>query len=247
MISVEHLSKQFSQQKVLDDISLQAYSGQVIALLGPSGAGKSTLLRCLNLLESPEQGEIIFAGEAIRWHKKPRVPSCQQQVLNLRRQVSMVFQQFHLWSHKTVLQNIIEAPIHVLKHDKQQMLIKGKTLLAKVGLTNKADTYPRQLSGGQQQRVAIARALAMEPQVILFDEPTASLDPQRVGEVLNVIKVLAMEGKTMIVATHEMEFAKQVADHIIFMDAGQIVAEGSAQQLFSEGKSTRFSQFISTI
>ena len=246
VLELRGVNKCFVQKLVLNDINLIAKTGEVIALLGPSGAGKSTLLRCVNLLEIPEQGDVIFAGESIQFrHKgKQRLAKSRQQVLNLRRQVGMVFQQFHLWAHKTVLENVMEAPLHVLKQSKSKVREETMALLDKVGMSDFVNVYPKRLSGGQQQRVAIARALAMHPKLLLFDEPTASLDPERVNEVLNVIKQLAQEGRTMLIATHEMDFAKQVADKICFMEAGEIKVLDTVQALFVEGKSQRFNQFI---
>ena len=246
-IAVHNIQKQFAGHTVLDDISFNAYTGDVIAILGPSGSGKSTLLRCLNLLTIPDAGDIYVDGEHIELIDKPKqglIPKSLRQVQQIRTRCSMVFQQYNLWAHMTVLENIIEAPIHVLKQDKNSVLERAYALLDKVGLSKKADKYPLQLSGGQQQRAGIARALAMEPKVLLFDEPTSSLDPEMVIDVLNVMRTLAKEGITMIVATHEMAFAHDVANKIIFLDHGKIIASGSSKEMFEQCENERFKQFI---
>ncbi len=246
VIAVNNIQKQYSGHTVLDNISFKAYTGDVIAILGPSGSGKSTLLRCLNLLTIPDAGDIYVAGEhveLIRKAKQGLVPKSLRQLQQIRTRCSMVFQQYNLWAHMTILENIIEAPIHVLKQEKKTVIERAHALLNKVGLSNKADKYPLQLSGGQQQRAGIARALAMEPSVLLFDEPTSSLDPEMVIDVLNVMRSLAEEGITMIVVTHEMAFAHDVANKIIFLDHGKIVTSGSSKDMFNACENERFKQF----
>lgn len=249
ILNVKNLTKQYDQHIVLDNISLHAEKGDVIALLGQSGSGKSTLLRCINFLTTADAGEIDIAGESILCNQlnKQQRKKAQQQIQYVRTHVSMVFQQFNLWSHLTVLQNIIEAPVHVLKRNKQQVIEEAQVLLQKVGLLDRQNHYPAQLSGGQQQRVAIARALAMNPQLLLFDEPTSALDPEMVNEVLNVMKQLATEGKTMLIATHEMAFARDVSSHVVFLDQGQIAEQGPPSEMFSQPKTERFKQFISSV
>lgn len=245
-LRVEHLFKSFSGQTILDDVSLVADQGDVIALLGQSGSGKSTLLRCINLLTVPDAGEIYVGDEHLTLVKKHGhlVPQSAQQVQRIRASVGMVFQQFNLWAHMTVLQNVIEAPVQVLKRAKDETIAEAETLLKKVGLLARKDYYPQQLSGGQQQRAAIARALAMHPKILLFDEPTSALDPEMVGEVLNVMRQLAREGKTMIVATHEMEFARDVSTRVLFLERGKIAAEGTPDYMFNQCPLERFRQFI---
>ncbi len=246
-LKVEHLKKSHGEQLVLNDISFVAQQGDVIALLGQSGSGKSTLLRCINLLNIPDAGDIYIGAEKIHLEARSggkQVLKNHQQVLRLRSQIGMVFQQFNLWPHMTVLENIIEAPMHVLKQKKKVAVTKAESLLEKVGLADKQAQYPSQLSGGQQQRVAIARALAMEPQILLFDEPTSALDPEMVGEVLGVMRQLAQEGTTMLVATHEMGFAREVASHVMFLHQGCIDAFGESNAMFSMPPSERFKQFI---
>lgn len=249
-LEIKHLNKSFSGTLILEDISLTAYEGNVLALLGQSGSGKSTILRCINLLTIPDSGEINICGEKITLIKKRDgrlVPESNQQVQRLRSQVSMVFQQFNLWAHLTVIQNVIEAPIHVLNRPKDEMVAEAERLLKKVGLYERRNHFPRQLSGGQQQRAAIARALAMDPKVILFDEPTSALDPEMVNEVLSVMRQLAQEGKTMLVATHEMDFAREVATHVLFLEQGRIAAQGTPDYMFNHCEYERFRQFISKI
>lgn len=247
MLQLSHIHKYFGKTQVLNDVSLHAKPGEIIALLGPSGAGKSTLLQCANLLLIPEQGEISIEGVLIDFitKKKQRQVKSKTQLLQLRQKVSMVFQQFHLWQHKTALENITEAPIHVLKKDHQLAIAEAEALLEKIGLLDKRDAYPKNLSGGQQQRIAIARALAMDSSLLLFDEPTASLDPEKSKEVLQLIKTIANEGKTLLLATHEIAFARDIAHRVIFMEHGSIVAEGETQAMFFENQSPRFTQFIS--
>lgn len=216
------------------------------ALIGSSGSGKSTLLRCVNLLEIPQQGEIIFQGDQVNWGKKfgTRVPNDKHQIRRMRTNLSMVFQQFNLWAHMTVLQNVIEAPVSVLKRNPAEADLLGRQLLDKVGIGDKCDQYPSQLSGGQQQRAAIARALAMEPVAMLFDEPTSALDPELEAEVVRVIKALAEEGRTMLIVTHDMKMAFDVADHVIFLHDGVIVEQGTPEQVFNHTQSERLQKFL---
>ena len=243
MIVVEKLTKQFKGQTVLNGIDLTVETGEVIAIIGPSGSGKTTFLRCLNFLEEPTSGRIKVGDIEI----DSRRPLNQQLglVRKLRQQVGFVFQNFNLFPHRTALENVIEGPLVVKKTPRDQALVLGRKLLAKVGLAGKEDAYPRRLSGGQQQRVAIARALAMEPQVILFDEPTSALDPELVGEVLATIRDLAEEKRTMVIVTHEMGFARDVANRVIFFDKGVIVEQGEAKALFANPKEERTRQFLS--
>ncbi|MFI8394661.1 L-cystine ABC transporter ATP-binding protein YecC [Pseudomonas sp. Choline-02u-1] len=243
MIVVEKLTKQFKGQVVLNGIDLEVKEGEVVAIIGPSGSGKTTFLRCLNFLEEPTSGRIKVGDIEI----DTRRPLNQQQglVRNLRQHVGFVFQNFNLFPHRTALENVIEGPIVVKKMPRDQAIALGKKLLTKVGLAGKEDAYPRRLSGGQQQRVAIARALAMEPEVILFDEPTSALDPELVGEVLATIRGLAEENRTMVIVTHEMGFARDVANRVVFFDKGVIVEQGEAKALFANPKEERTQQFLS--
>ncbi|MDH3670756.1 MAG: ATP-binding cassette domain-containing protein [Gammaproteobacteria bacterium] len=247
-IVVEDLHKSFGALQVLKGISLQANEQDVVSILGSSGSGKSTLLRCINLLETPTSGKVFVHGELIKMREKrpgERVPEDQKQVDRIRSKLAMVFQQFNLWSHMTVLQNVTEAPIHVLKIPKKQALERAEAVLHKVGLYDRKDYYPAHLSGGQQQRAAIARGLAMEPEVILFDEPTSALDPELVGEVLRVMRTLADEGRTMLVVTHEMGFARDVSSRVMFLHQGLVEEDGPPDQIFKQPKSERFRQFLS--
>ena len=243
MIVVEKLTKQFKNQVVLNGIDLEVKEGEVVAIIGPSGSGKTTFLRCLNFLEQPTSGRIKVGNIEIDTSR----PLNQQQALvrNLRQHVGFVFQNFNLFPHRTALENVIEGPIVVKKMPRDQAVALGKKLLTKVGLAGKEDAYPRRLSGGQQQRVAIARALAMEPEVILFDEPTSALDPELVGEVLATIRGLAEENRTMVIVTHEMGFARDVANRVVFFDKGVIVEQGEAKALFANPKEERTQQFLS--
>ncbi len=245
-LSVRDLRKTFGALEVLKGISLDAHKGDVISILGASGSGKSTFLRCINLLETPDSGEVTVGGETITMRKRRGVsePSSQRQVDRLRSKLGMVFQSFNLWSHLTILENVIEAPVHVQKRPKAECIAEAEVLLAKVGIADKRHHYPAHLSGGQQQRAAIARALAMRPDVMLFDEPTSALDPELVGEVLRVMRTLADEGRTMLVVTHEMSFARDVSNRVIYFDRGTISDDGSPGTLFGGGGSDRFRQFI---
>lgn len=247
VIELRDIHKRFGSLEVLKGIDLLARKGSVIALIGSSGSGKSTLLRCTNLLEIPQQGDILFHGEAVRWKPKGegRVPAVPAQVRRIRTNLSMVFQQFNLWAHLTILQNVTEAPVTVLGRDPHEATRIGKALLEKVGIGDKADNYPSQLSGGQQQRAAIARALAMEPAAMLFDEPTSALDPELQSEVVRVIKALAEEGRTMLIVTHDMKLAQDVASMVIFLHRGVIEEEGDPQTLFGRTRSARLRQFLS--
>jgi len=239
MIHVKNLKKNFGEIEVLKGIDEHITKGEVVVIIGPSGSGKSTFLRCLNLLEEPTSGEIIFEGNNIT-DKKANINE-------LREKMGMVFQQFNLFPHKSVLENINIAPIKVKGEKSQLANEKALSLLKMVGLTDKANTYPNSLSGGQKQRIAIARALAMNPDVMLFDEPTSALDPEMVGEVLNVMKDLAKEGMTMVVVTHEMGFAKEVGDRILFMDEGKILEQGTPDELFGNPKNPRTVDFLSKV
>ena len=248
-LAVENIHKRYSQVPVLNGVSLVARPGEVISILGSSGSGKSTLLRCINLLEQPNSGTIWLDDEEIKLRPDKggmlRAAS-RRQLQQLRTKVAMVFQSFNLWSHLTVLQNVIEAPIHVLKLPRQEAIARARQNLAKVGLSESLERmYPAQISGGQQQRVAIARALTMEPEVMLFDEPTSALDPELVGEVLKVIQQLANEGRTMIIVTHEINFARHVSDRVIFLSQGKIEEEGAPDEVLGAPKSGRLIQFLS--
>ena len=246
-LEIKNLKKSFGDLEVIKDLSLVAKQGDVICVIGSSGSGKSTLLRCINLLEIPDSGEVIVNGELLKMKKNKKgklSPVDHNQVDRIRSKLSMVFQDFNLWSHMTILQNVIEAPIYVQKIEKSIARKNGLQLLEKVGIAEKADQYPSSLSGGQQQRAAIARALAMNPDVMLFDEPTSSLDPELVGEVLKVMKSLAEEGRTMIVVTHEIGFAKEASSKVIFLDQGRIEEEGSPNDLFNNPQSARLKQFL---
>ncbi|MCM2986294.1 amino acid ABC transporter ATP-binding protein [Bacillus safensis] len=239
MIRVEKLNKYFGELHVLKDIDLTVYENDVVVLIGASGSGKSTLLRCMNFLEIKNDGDIIIDGSPV--HPK------RDQLNEMRQKIGMVFQHFNLFPHKTVLENIIEAPVMVKKTKKAQAIAEASTLLEKVGLADKANVYPSKLSGGQKQRVAIARSLAMKPDVMLFDEPTSALDPELVGEVLQTMKSLAKEGMTMVIVTHEMGFAKEVADRIVYMHEGRIVEEGVPSELFDSPREERTKLFLSSI
>ena len=249
-LEVKDLHKHFGQNAVLKGISLEANKGDVISIIGSSGSGKSTFLRCINLLETPTHGEIWVNGELIEMKNNrlgEAIPSNEKQVQRIRSRLAMVFQGFNLWSHMTVLQNVIEAPIHVLGVPKAEAIEKAEQLLKQVGLYERRDYYPGHLSGGQQQRAAIARALAVDPEVMLFDEPTSALDPELVGEVLGVMRDLAEEGRTMLVVTHEMAFARDVSNHVMFLHQGVVEEQGDPAKLFTNPESERLKQFISSI
>jgi len=248
-LEIRNLKKSFGNLEVIKNLSLTAKRGDVICIIGSSGSGKSTLLRCVNLLETPDSGEVNVNGELLKMKKDKNgklIPAEQNQVDRIRSKLGMVFQDFNLWSHMTVLQNVTEAPIHVQKIEKNLARKNGYLLLEKVGIAEKADQYPSKLSGGQQQRAAIARALAMNPDVMLFDEPTSSLDPELVGEVLKVMKSLAKEDRTMIIVTHEMKFAKEVSSRVIFLDQGRIEEEGTPSNFFNNPQTARLKRFLAT-
>ncbi|PTQ83302.1 amino acid ABC transporter ATP-binding protein (PAAT family) [Trichococcus patagoniensis] len=239
MIKTEKLTKSFGDKQVLKGINEQINSGEVVVIIGPSGSGKSTFLRCMNLLEEPTSGKVIFEGQEI--NKKG------VDIDSIRTKMGMVFQSFNLFPHLTVLDNIMIGPQQVKKVPKDKAEAIARKLLARMGMTEKADVYPQSLSGGQKQRIAIARALAMEPDMMLFDEPTSALDPEMVGEVLQVMKDLALEGMTMVVVTHEMGFAKEVGDRILFMDDGQVMEQGTPDEIFNHPKSERTKDFLSKV
>ncbi len=247
-VSISNLRKSFGTLEVLKGISLKANEGDVISILGASGSGKSTMLRCINMLEVPDSGDVAIGGETIKLKhsRKGMMPADQRQVDRIRSRVAMVFQSFNLWSHMTILENVIEAPVHVQRRPKAECIAEAEELLAKVGIADKRHQYPSHLSGGQQQRAAIARALAMHPKVMLFDEPTSALDPELVGEVLRVMRSLAEEGRTMLVVTHEMGFARDVSNRVVFLHKGMVEEEGPPGEVFAAPKSERFQQFISS-
>lgn len=248
-LEVRDLHKSYGDLEVIKGISLTAHDGDVISILGSSGSGKSTFLRCLNLLESPYQGQIFFSGEELKLKADKSgalQPVSASQINRLRTQVGFVFQNFNLWPHMTVLENIIEAPRRVLGLEKAEAIATAEALLAKVGIADKRHNYPNQLSGGQQQRAAIARTLAMQPKVILFDEPTSALDPEMVQEVLGVIRGLAEEGRTMLMVTHELNFARQVSSQIMFFHQGRIEEQGTPEEVFERPQSERCRQFMSS-
>jgi octopine/nopaline transport system ATP-binding protein len=248
-VEARDIYKRFGPLEVLRGVSLEAHPGDVISMIGASGSGKTTFLRCLNMLEVPEQGAVLVGGEEIELvgdKDGRRRPANDAQVNRIRAKLGMVFQSFNLWTHMTVLDNIIEAPVHVLGRSKREMREIGRALLDKVGIAEKADAFPEQLSGGQQQRAAIARALAMEPALLLFDEPTSALDPELVGEVLRVIKGLAEEGRTMVIVTHEMGFAREVSSHVMFLHEGKVEEEGTPERVFDNPVSERSRQFLAT-
>jgi len=249
-IVVEDLHKRFGNLEVLKGISLTAHQHDVVSILGSSGSGKSTFLRCINLLETPNSGKVYVHGELIRMRTTGagvQEPEDRRQVERIRSRLAMVFQQFNLWSHMTVLDNVIEAPIHVLKVPRAEAIGKAEAILHRVGMYERKDYYPAHLSGGQQQRAAIARGLAVEPEALLFDEPTSALDPELVGEVLKVMRSLAEEGRTMLVVTHEMDFARDVSSKVMFLHQGLVEESGEPAQVFEQPKSERFRQFLSGI
>jgi len=248
-LSVTDLHKSFGSHEVLKGVSLKACEGDVISLLGSSGSGKSTFLRCINLLETPTSGLITVHGEEIKMSKDRHGashPTDPRQVERIRARLAMVFQSFNLWSHMTVLENVIAGPIHVLKQSRAEAIEHAKEVLERVGMYERRNYYPAHISGGQQQRAAIARALAMKPEVMLFDEPTSALDPELVGEVLRVIRSLAEEGRTMVVVTHEMAFARDVSSQVVFLHQGLIEEQGAPAQMFSDPETVRFKEFLST-
>ena len=245
-IRIEDLHQSFGSLEVLKGVSLTARQGDVVAIIGGSGSGKSTMLRCINFLETPSAGIIEIGGERVAM-RPDGSPADRKQIERLRRSLGMVFQSFNLWSHRTVLENLIEVPVHVLGVPRAQAVAQAEALLARVGLSAKAGTYPAYMSGGQQQRAAIARALCMTPRAMLFDEPTSALDPELVGEVLAVIRDLAAEGRTMILVTHEMKFAREVASHVIYLHNGRIEEEGPPEALFGAPKSDRLKQFLKSV
>ena len=247
VIEIRNLHKSFGSLEVLKGVDITAPAGHVVAMIGSSGSGKSTLLRCANLLEDSQQGDILFQGEAVSWTGTGlnRRPADHAQMIRIRTNLSMVFQQFNLWAHMTILQNVMEAPLTVLKRDKAEVEASARAYLDKVGIAEKCDAYPAMLSGGQQQRAAIARALCMEPKALLFDEPTSALDPELEQEVVRVIKALAEEGRTMIIVTHDMRLAADVSDHTVFLHKGLIEEEGPPDQLFGHPKSERLRGFLS--
>ena len=248
VIELNDLHKSFGAVDVLKGVNLTARKGEVISLIGSSGSGKSTMLRCANLLEYAQSGDVVIEGDAVRWSDHSadgRVPADKNQVIAIRTNLAMVFQQFNLWSHLSILQNVIEAPISVLGRDRKECEKEAMVWLDKVGIADKADAFPAQLSGGQQQRAAIARALAMKPRALLFDEPTSALDPELEQEVVKVIKQLASEGRTMILVTHDMNLARDVSDRVVFLHQGVIEEEGTPSAVFDKPVSKRLKQFLS--
>ncbi|MEP5154706.1 ATP-binding cassette domain-containing protein [Planktotalea sp.] len=248
VIELRNLHKAYGDLEVIKGVSISAKRGDVVSLIGSSGSGKSTLLRCANLLEDSQQGDVLFKGEPVKWAGagQNRVPADNAQVIRIRTNLSMVFQQFNLWSHMTILQNVMEAPVTVLGRDPSAVEDAARGYLEKVGIGDKCDVYPAQLSGGQQQRAAIARGLCMEPEALLFDEPTSALDPELEQEVVKVIKDLAAEGRTMLIVTHDMKMAADVSDHVVFLHQGLIEEEGAPETLFGAPKSARLQQFLSS-
>ncbi|MEC8917060.1 ATP-binding cassette domain-containing protein [Salinicola sp. LHM] len=245
-LEAKGIKKRFGDHEVLKGISLQAHKGDVITLIGASGSGKSTFLRCMNLLEQPDEGELIVHNETINFRetKHGREPADWKQVERIRAKLSMVFQNFNLWSHMTLLENVIEAPVHVLGKPRKQAIDEARALLNRVGLLDRADYFPTQMSGGQQQRGAIARALAMDPEVMLFDEPTSALDPELVGDVLQVMRGLADEGRTMILVTHEIAFARDVSSQVIYLHQGVVEESGTPADVLDNPRSERLRQFL---
>lgn len=248
VIEIRNLHKAYGALEVIKGVDIAAHKGEVVSLIGSSGSGKSTILRCANLLENSQQGDIVFKGEPVHWKGTglDRHPGDPRQVLRIRTNLSMVFQQFNLWAHLSILQNVMEAPVTVLGRNRHEVEGAARKYLDKVGIGDKCDAYPAQLSGGQQQRAAIARALCMEPEALLFDEPTSALDPELEQEVIRVIKDLANEGRTMMIVTHDMRMAADVSDHVVFLHQGLIEEQGPPDSLFGAPKSERLKQFLSS-
>jgi polar amino acid transport system ATP-binding protein len=244
VLEVRNLRKSFGDHEVLSDVSLSVGKGKTVCVLGPSGSGKSTLLRCVNWLEKPDEGYVFLSGQRIGFRPGGRIPMSAAELAEIRARIGMVFQHFNLWPHLTVLGNIIEAPIHVKQRPRDEVIAEAEQLLAKVGLGDKRDAFPARLSGGQKQRVAIARALAMRPELLLFDEATSALDPELVTEVLAVMEELAQEGMTMVVVTHEMGFARDAADEIVFLDRGRVVERAHPGEFFNRPRTDRARQFL---
>jgi polar amino acid transport system ATP-binding protein len=247
VIEIRDLHKSYGALEVLKGVDVVAHAGDVVSMIGSSGSGKSTLLRCANLLEDSQQGDVVFCGEPVTWrgHGLGRHPADKAQIIRIRTNLSMVFQQFNLWAHLSILQNVMEAPVTVLRRDRAEVEAAARAYLDKVGIGDKCNAYPAQLSGGQQQRAAIARALCMEPKALLFDEPTSALDPELEQEVVRVIKALAEEGRTMILVTHDMKLAADVSDHVVFLHQGRIEEQGAPSELFGSPKTERLQQFLS--
>jgi ABC-type polar amino acid transport system ATPase subunit len=245
VIDIEDLTKHFGAVRALDGVTLSVAAGEVVCLIGPSGSGKSTLLRCINFLEEPTSGVVRVGGRRVGWDGERRAGASE--LARTRAEIGMVFQHFNLWPHMVALENVIEGLVTVKRIPVEEAAAKGRALLTKVGLADKMEVYPEHLSGGQRQRVAIARALAMEPRVMLFDEPTSSLDPELVGEVLRVMEQVAREGMTMLVATHEMGFARKVADRVMFLDQGRIVETGTPDEIFARPRHERLRRFLDTV
>jgi polar amino acid transport system ATP-binding protein len=247
VIEIRNLHKAYGSLEVLKGVDITAPAGHVVSLIGSSGSGKSTLLRCANLLEDSQQGDIIFDGEPVKWKGTGlnRCPADHAQMIRIRTNLSMVFQQFNLWAHMTILQNVMEAPLTVLKRDRAEVESAARRYLDKVGIGDKTDAYPAQLSGGQQQRAAIARALCMEPKALLFDEPTSALDPELEQEVVRVIQALAEEGRTMLIVTHDMRMAADVSDHVVFLHQGVIEEQGAPADLLTNPQTDRLRGFLS--
>ncbi|WP_183529237.1 ABC transporter ATP-binding protein [Yoonia ponticola] len=247
VIEIRDLHKSYGSLEVIKGVDIAAPAGHVVSLIGSSGSGKSTLLRCANLLEDSQSGEVLFCGEPVTWKGEGhnRRPADQKQIIRIRTNLSMVFQQFNLWAHMTILQNVMEAPVTVLGRSKAEVEQKAREYLTKVGIGDKCDVYPAQLSGGQQQRAAIARALCMEPKALLFDEPTSALDPELEQEVVKVIKDLAAEGRTMLIVTHDMRMAADVSDHVVFLHQGRIEEQGDPETLFKNPQTERLQGFLS--
>lgn len=244
-ISIKNLHKTYGTHQVLDGVSFNANIGEVVILLGRSGSGKSTLLRCLNLLERPDGGQIKIGGFSFDYSTHRKISA--KTIVRLRTKVGMVFQQFNLWQHLTIMQNLIIAPVNVFGQSKQKAIANAEKLLAKVGILDKKDRYPAQLSGGQQQRAAIARALMMQPEIMLFDEPTSALDPEMKNEVLSTMQALAKEGMTMVIATHELAFAREVASHVIFLEHGKIIEQGLTKEVLQNPKTTGLQNFLEAV